>query len=54
MTTINFELERIQTLVRWANEAGRKGMKIVGWMPPTTASGDPMGVLIYEIGDRND
>lgn len=49
MTTANFELERIQILVRWANEAGRKGIKVTGWMPPPTATSDPMGALVYGV-----
>lgn len=50
MTADNFEMERIQILVRWANEQGRKGIKITGWMPPQNATDDIMGTLIYQIG----
>ena len=37
----------IQYLVREANRAGLKGMKIIEWIAPRNATDDPTGVFVY-------
>lgn len=43
-------LELINYLIIESNKAGRKGMKIIGWVPGENATQDERGMFIYESG----
>jgi hypothetical protein len=35
----------LSKLLKISSHLGAKGIEVVGWSPPSTASSDPMGVL---------
>lgn len=42
----------IQYLVKEANRLGRKGMKIIGWIPPQLATQDYRGAWVYDPNSK--
>jgi len=43
----------IQYLVRESNRFGRRGMKIIAWVPPQSACDNPHGSWVYEANSRS-
>ena len=43
----------IQYLVRESNRFGRRGMKIIAWIPPRSAGDNPHGSWVYAANERS-